>query len=106
MSEQIGKIKNKLKAVFAELRQFEEYVDSYLKEISFQVFTVKETLFAVVDHLGIDAQVTEIIKRRQEEAEKEKARITAELEARQQEREAVAQKVHESLGSDGLPNAN
>lgn len=106
MSEQVGKIKNKLKAVFAELRQFEEYVDSYLKEISFQVFTVKETLFAVVDHLGIDAQVTEIIKRRREEAEKEKARLAAELEAKRQEREAEAAKVHEAMGSDGMPNAN
>lgn len=106
MSEQTGKLKNKIKAVFAELRQFEEYVDAYLKETSFQIFTVKETLFALVEHLGCAAQVAEIISKHQEEAEKEKERLKAEIEEKRLAREAEAAKVHEAMGSDGMPNAN
>ena len=106
MSEQTGKLKNKIKAVFAELRQFEEYVNAYLKETSFQIFTVKETLFALVDHLGAADAVTEIIKKRQAEAEAERARIAAEHEEKRAKLEADAQKIHESLDSDGMPNAN
>ena len=106
MSEQIGKVKNKLKAVFAELRQFEEYVDAYLKEISFQVFTVKETQAALIEHLGCESAVVEIIKRRQAEADKERERIKAEAEAKKAEREAEAMRAHAALGSDGQPEAN
>ena len=101
MGHQIGKVANKLKAVFAELRQFEEYVDAYLKEISFQVFTVKETQAAMIEHLGCEAEVIEIIKRRQAEADKERERIKAEAEAKKAEREAEAQKLHDAVGPDG-----
>lgn len=102
----VNKVANKLKAVFAELRQFEEYVDAYLKEISFQTFQVKETQAALIEHLKCDEALVEIIKRRQADAMAERERLTAEMDAKKAERETQAEKLHESLGSDGLPNAN
>ena len=106
MSEQIGKLKNKVKAVFAELRQFQEYVDGYLKEISLRLFQVMETQAAIVEHLKCDDAIVKIIEERQEKAHIERERIKAEVEARRLEREAEAQKIHEAAGSDGLINAN
>ena len=106
MSEQIGKLKNKVKAVFAELRQFEEYVDGFLKETSLRLFQVMETQAALIEHLGCDKEVVAVIEKRQAEAHAERERIKAEMEEKRLQREADAQKIHEALGSDGLPNAN
>ena len=106
MSEQIGKLKNKVKAVFAELRQFEEYVDGFLKEISLRLFQVMETQAALIEHLGCDKEVVAVIEKRQAEAHAERERIKSEMEEKRLQREADAQKIHEALGSDGLPNAN
>ena len=106
MSEQIGKLKNKIKAVFAELRQFEEYVDGFLKETSLRLFQVMETQAALIEHLGCDKEVVAVIEKRQAEAHAERERIKAEMEEKRLQREADAQKIHEALGSDGLPNAN
>lgn len=93
----LNKLDARLKATFMELRQFEEYVDGYLKETAFQIFTVKETQAALIEHLGCDAAVIEIIKKRQAEAEKERERIKLELEEKQREREAQAEKIHEGI---------
>ena len=106
MGMQVGKLANKLKAVFGELRQFEEYVDAYLKESSFQIFTAKETLFALIEHLGCSAEIAAIIAKHQDEVDKERARINAEAEAKQAQREAEAQTLHEAAGSDGAVDAN
>ena len=106
MSEQIGKLKNKVKAVFAELRQFEEYVDGFLKETSLRLFQVMETQAALIEHLGCDKEVVAVIEKRQAEAHAERERIKSEMEEKRLQREADAQKIHEALGSDGLPNAN
>ena len=106
MSEQIGKLKNKTKAVFAELRQFEEYVEGYLKETSLRMFQLMETQAALIEHLGCDQEVVAVIEKRQAEAHAERERIKSEMEEKRLQREADAQKIHEALGSDGLPNAN
>ena len=106
MSEQIGKLKNKVKAVFAELRQFEEYVDGFLKETSLRLFQVMETQAALIEHLGCDKEVVAVIEKRQAEAHAERERIKAEIEEKRLARETEAQKIHDGLGSDGLPNAN
>ena len=41
-----------------------------------------------------------------DDAEAERAKLTAEMEAKKLERETQAEKLHEALGSDGMPNAN
>ena len=106
MSQQAAKTNAKVKAIFAELRQFEEFVDGYLKEVSLRMFQLMETQAALIEHLGCDKEVVALIEKRQADAHAEREKLKAEIEEKRLAREAEAQKIHDALGSDWLPNAN
>jgi sugar-specific transcriptional regulator TrmB len=107
MSEQIGKIRAKLKAVFGELRQFEEYVRGYLEQISFEIFMVKEIQSATIEYLQealdrpLQDGVKTLIKARQAEAQARQAAMKAELADKERIRQEAVDKIHDALGSDG-----
>lgn len=107
MSEQVGKLRNKLKAVFSELRQFEEYVRGYLEQISFEIFMVKEIQSATLECLQqildrpVEDGVKLIIKERQAAAEARQAELHEELREKERIRQEQVDKIHDALGSNG-----